>query len=100
MRRTLALAAALVAAGCAAAPASGRADVEARVEVDERPGGILVLTAPRRVTLHGRGLDVRAVVLALVGVMGENAILSPAFGGRIDLALEDACALQALYFVV
>jgi type II secretory pathway component GspD/PulD (secretin) len=71
-----------------------------RCEVEERPGGILVLTQPPKVTIQFTDANVRTVLQLLAAYSGKNIIISPRVNGTVTLDLKEVHWLRALHAIV
>lgn len=71
-----------------------------RCEVEERTGGILVLTQPPKVTIQFTDANVRTVLQLLAAYSGKNIIISPNVRGEITLDLKEVHWLRALHAIV
>jgi type IV pilus assembly protein PilQ len=71
-----------------------------RCEVEERPGGILVLTQPPKVTIQFTDANVRTVLQLLAAYSGKNIIISPRVTGTVTLDLKEVHWLRALHAIV
>jgi type II secretory pathway component GspD/PulD (secretin) len=71
-----------------------------RCEVEERPGGILVLTQPPKVTIQFTDANVRTVLQLLAAYSGKNIIIAPDVAGQITLDLKEVHWLRALHAIV
>lgn len=71
-----------------------------RCEVEERAGGILVLTQPPKVTIQFTDANVRTVLQLLAAYSGKNIIISPRVDGRVTLDLKEVHWLRALHAIV
>ncbi len=71
-----------------------------RCEVEERQGGVLMLTQPPKVTIQFTDANVRTVLQLLAAYSGKNIIIAPEVGGRITLDLKQVHWLRALYAIV
>jgi type II secretory pathway component GspD/PulD (secretin) len=71
-----------------------------RCEVEERPGGILVLTQPPKVTIQFTDANVRTVLQLLAAYSGKNIIISPKVAGTVTLDLKEVHWLRALHAIV
>jgi type II secretory pathway component GspD/PulD (secretin) len=71
-----------------------------RCEVEERQGGILVLTQPPKVTIQFTDANVRTVLQLLAAYSGKNIIISPNVRGEITLDLKEVHWLRALHAIV
>jgi len=71
-----------------------------RCEVEERPGGILLLTQPPKVTIQFTDAQVRTVLQLLAAYSGKNIIISPQVTGKITLDLKEVHWLRALHAIV
>ena len=71
-----------------------------RCEVEERPGGILILTQPPKVTIQFTDANVRTVLQLLAAYSGKNIIISPEVEGAVTLDLKEVHWLRALYAIV
>lgn len=71
-----------------------------RCEVEDRPGGILLLTQPPKVTIQFSNADVRMVLQLLAAYSGKNIIISQRVEGNITLDLKEVHWLKALHAIV
>jgi type II secretory pathway component GspD/PulD (secretin) len=71
-----------------------------RCEVEERPGGILLLTQPPKVTIQFTDANVRTVLQLLAAYSGKNIIISPEVRGQVTLDLKEVHWLRALHAIV
>ena len=71
-----------------------------RCEVEERPGGILLLTQPPKVTIQFTDANVRTVLQLLAAYSGKNIIIAPEVTGRVTLDLKEVHWLRALHAIV
>lgn len=71
-----------------------------RCEVEERPGGILLLTQPPKVTIQFTGANVRTVLHLLAAYSGKNIIIAPEVTGHVTLDLKEVHWLRALHAIV
>lgn len=71
-----------------------------RCEVEERPGGILLLTQPPKVTIQFTDANVRTVLQLLAAYSGKNIIISPDVHGNVTLDLKEVHWLRALHAIV
>lgn len=71
-----------------------------RCEVEERAGGILVLTQPPKVTIQFTDANVRTVLQLLAAYSGKNIIISPRVTGTVTLDLKEVHWLRALHAIV
>jgi len=71
-----------------------------RCEVETRPGGILILTQPPKVTIQFTDANVRTVLQLLAAYSGKNIIISPEVRGRVTLDLKEVHWLRALHAIV
>lgn len=71
-----------------------------RCDVEERPGGLLVLVQSQRVVVRYDDADVREVIRELAAKAGKNVIIGPEVQGRVTLDLTDVHWLRALHAVV
>lgn len=71
-----------------------------RCEVEERAGGILVLTQPPKVTIQFTDANVRTVLQLLAAYSGKNIIISPRVDGKVTLDLKEVHWLRALHAIV
>lgn len=71
-----------------------------RCEVEERPGGILLLTQPPKVTIQFTDANVRTVLQLLAAYSGKNIIIAPEVQGRVTLDLKEVHWLRALHAIV
>jgi type II secretory pathway component GspD/PulD (secretin) len=71
-----------------------------RCEVEERPGGIMLLTQPPKVTIQFTDANVRTVLQLLAAYSGKNIIISPDVRGTVTLDLKEVHWLRALHAIV
>ncbi len=71
-----------------------------RCEVEERAGGIIVLTQPPKVTIQFTDANVRTVLQLLAAYSGKNIIIAPNVRGNITLDLKEVHWLRALHAIV
>ena len=71
-----------------------------RCEVEERPGDILLLTQPPKVTIQFTDANVRTVLQLLAAYSGKNIIISPQVTGDVTLDLKEVHWLRALHAIV
>ncbi|RMG11434.1 MAG: hypothetical protein D6731_15550, partial [Planctomycetota bacterium] len=71
-----------------------------RCEVEERPGGVLLLTQPPKVTIQFNEASVRTVLRLLAAYSGKNIVISPDVEGTITLDLKKVHWLRALKAIV
>lgn len=71
-----------------------------RCEVEERPGGILLLTQPPKVTIQFTDANVRTVLQLLAAYSGKNIIIAPEVTGRVTLDLKEVHWQRALHAIV
>ncbi|MGE0713165.1 MAG: hypothetical protein AB7N76_12090 [Planctomycetota bacterium] len=71
-----------------------------RCEVEERPGDILLLTQPPKVTIQFNDANVRTVLQLLAAYSGKNIIISPQVTGDVTLDLKEVHWLRALHAIV
>lgn len=71
-----------------------------RCEVEERAGGILILTQPPKVTIQFTDANVRTVLQLLAAYSGKNIIISPNVTGSVTLDLKEVHWLRALHAIV
>lgn len=69
-------------------------------QVDERPGGILVLSRPALVTLECRDRDVREAIQEVARRAGANVIIAPELQGRVTTTIKEVHWLRVLYALV
>lgn len=71
-----------------------------RCEVEEREGGILLLTQPPKVTIQFTEANIRTVLQLLAAYSGKNIIISQEVQGRVTLDLKDVHWNKALHAIV
>lgn len=71
-----------------------------RCEVEERIGGIILLTQPPKVTIQFTDANVRTVLQLLAAYSGKNIIIAPEVTGRVTLDLKEVHWLRALHAIV
>ena len=71
-----------------------------RCEVEVRPGGILLLTQPPKVTIQFTDANVRTVLQLLAAYSGKNVIISPEVTGNVTLDLKEVHWERALRAIV
>jgi type II secretory pathway component GspD/PulD (secretin) len=71
-----------------------------RCEVEPRPGDILLLTQPPKVTIQFTDANVRTVLQLLAAYSGKNIIISPLVTGDVTLDLKEVHWLRALHAIV
>ncbi|MBL4845656.1 MAG: tetratricopeptide repeat protein [Planctomycetes bacterium] len=67
-----------------------------RCELEERPGGILLLTQAPRVTISFHDADVRTVIQLLAAYSGKNVIIGPEVKGLVTLVVKNKHWLEVL----
>jgi hypothetical protein len=71
----------------------------ARCEVEERPGGVLFLTQPARVTIQFTDANVRTILQLLAAYSGKNLILGPDVAGTLSVDFKETNWWEALQIV-
>lgn len=71
----------------------------ARCEVEERPGGVLVLTQPARVTLQFTDANVRTILQLLAAYSGKNLVLGSDVRGTVSVDFKETNWWEALQIV-
>jgi hypothetical protein len=70
-----------------------------RCDVEERPGGVILLTQPALVTIQYTDANVRTVLQLLAAYAGKNIVIGPGVKGVFTMDLKGVHWLRAIYSI-